>query len=374
MFQEPKIVPPEVADIVNLVQQHGERALAIARKFGDLQLMARCQNSLAYAHALKRHWEKVETYAREAQAIYANSDKRILEADSQRMVGWSQMYSGRPHESLSTLQETYNFSQQIENLWGLAECGWRLAMTWLELGQYGKALQAAGRAFEQARQLHQSSIIVLSQMALGAVQRTILNLASSQKTFSSVLDEIANKGLTGYEDWALNESCALYALAGDWNQAFDYAKRAMLFREGKSPLPMSFSGYFETEALLRGGAGEMARAGVERLGKSLSCNRRYRIVWLRSEAVIAQWDQNWDQAITQLREALALAQDIGLPGEEWSISGLLSDLYFQRGDRDLARDARGSSAAILISLADSIDEPNLRNGFLAANCVRHILE
>ena len=355
-------------------QQHVERALANARQLGHKQLLARCQNSLAYVHGLQRHWDLVESCATEAQRLYAASGDRILEADSQRLAGWSQMYTGRPHESLATLLETYIFSQQIENLWGLAECGWRLALTWSELGEYGKAIHAAEQAFEQANQVQQPSMILLARTALGAVQRTIQDLHSAQETLSVLLDEIPRTGLTAYEDWSLNESCAIAALAGDWDRAFVYAKRSLLFREAKSLLPMSFSVYFETEALLRGGASDLARSGVEQLGQGSRNNRRYRIAWLRSLAVLARWDQDQAQAITYLREALALVQEIGLPGEEWAIWGSLSDLFAQRGESDLAQEARASAAAILLGLANSLDRPELRSGFLAADAVRHILE
>ena len=90
-------------------RHHGEQALTIARELGHPQLLARCLNSLAYVHSRLRQWDRVEAYADEASHLYAAAGNQVLEADSQRMVGWSQMYSGRPQDSLTVLRELVQF-------------------------------------------------------------------------------------------------------------------------------------------------------------------------------------------------------------------------------------------------------------------------
>ena len=139
-------------------------------------------------------------------------------------------------------------------------------------------------------------------------------------------------------------------------------------------MPLSFSGWYLTEALLRGGDGNLAHVEVERLGKIIGSNRRFRIPWLRSLAGLAQWDGDPNQAIAHLQAAAALAREIGLPGEEWQILGALGELYADQGDHAEAQRAHDASAAILLELADSTDEQHLCAGFLAADAVRHILD
>jgi DNA-binding SARP family transcriptional activator len=358
----------------HLARHHGEQALAIARELGHPQLLARCLNSLAYAHARLRHWDTVEVYANEARDRYAAAGDRILEADSQRLVGWSQMYAGRPRDSLDTLRETFAFSQQIENLWGQAECGWRLAGILLELGRYGEAIRLARQAVKQARLVSQPTMVVLALSTWGAVQRTIMALKSARNTLLEALAESTEQDLTGFGDWAMAELCAANALAGDWGQAQTFARQALEAREDDSLLPMSLTGWYETEALLRGGDGDMARAEVERLGEILGNNRRYRIPWLRSLAVLAQWEGEPGRAVARLEAAAALAQEIGLPGEEWSILGELGALYDGQGDQAKAERAWKAAAGIILSLADSIEEEEVRAGFLGADAVRYILK
>jgi hypothetical protein len=137
---------------------------------------------------------------------------------------------------------------------------------------------------------------------------------------------------------------------------------------------MSFTSWYEIEALLRGGDSELARAEVDRLGKIVGDNQRYRLPLLRSQAVLAQWDGDPDRAITYLQAAVALAHEIGLPGEEWSILSALGGVFADRGDQTRAQQAWNASADIILRLAETIDEEELRVGFLAAGPVQSVLK
>ncbi len=350
-----------------LARHHGELALATARQLGHPNLLARCLNSLSMVYAQLRRWDMVEVYADESRQLYAAAGNGVLAADSQRMVGMGQMFSGRPRESLATLQETFAFSQQIENLWGQADCAWKLALTRLELGHYGQAITLARQGVEQTRKVGLPLMDMLALSTWGTVQRTIMALDSARQTLLEVLVESSEKGLLGFiTDWALAELCALHALAGDWGQAYAYASQRLQAREDESLLPIALTGWYETEALLRAGDNDLARAEVERLGEIVGNNRRYRLPLLRSQAVLAQWYGDTDQAIEHLQSAVALAQEIGLPGEECSILNALGALYTDQGDQAKAQQFWRAAAVISLSLAETIDEEDLRAGYLTA--------
>jgi tetratricopeptide (TPR) repeat protein len=199
-------------------------------------------------------------------------------------------------------------------------------------------------------------------------------LEPAQETLLEVLVELTEEGLPGIRDLPPAELCALQALAGDWDQAYGYARQTLHSRGDEPLLPIALIGWYEIEALLRGGDSDLARAEVERLSKIVGNNMRYRLPLLRSQAVLAQWDGDTDRAITHLQAALALAQEIGLPGEEWPILGALGALYMDQGDPTKAQQSYKDSAAIILRLAETIDEEDLRAGFLAAGPVRSILE
>ena len=106
----------------------------------------------------------------------------------------------------------------------------------------------------------------------------------------------------------------------------------------------------------------------------MGTNRRYRLILLRSQAVLAQWDADVEQAIGHLETALALAQEIGLPGEAWPILGELGRRHTEQGEVVPAREAYREASVIINRLAETFDEEELRAGFLAADPVRSILE
>lgn len=354
---------------------HGERALTIARTLGHPQLMARCLGLLAMVNFQLRRWAMVELYAGESRQLYLTAADSVLAADSQRLITLSQIFTGRSRESLATLQQTFDFLQRIENLWGEVECARLLAHTWLELGQYGRATSMARQGIEQARTMGQQMAMVdLALTVWAAVQRAMMALDAARETLLAIWVEDRTRWLVGFvKDWILSELCASYALLGDWVQAYNYAVQRLQAREDQSLLPMGFTGWYETEALLRGGSSDLARAEVEQLGRIVGVNKRYRLILLRSRAVLAQWDGAAAQATDHLEAALALAQELELPGEAWPILGALGALYTERGDRAQARQAYQEAFAIIRRLAATIDDAELRAGFLAAGPVRSIL-
>jgi len=136
---------------------------------------------------------------------------------------------------------------------------------------------------------------------------------------------------------------------------------------------VDFSPQYETEALLRGGDERQARAEVQRLGERLGSNRRFRIPYLRSLAVLAAWEGQREQATGHLLEAARLAADLGLPGEHWQIQVELGRLYEASGEPAQARSAFGEAATIIQGLAEGIGDEALRMRFLAAPQIQDIV-
>ncbi len=103
-------------------------------------------------------------------------------------------------------------------------------------------------------------------------------------------------------------------------------------------------------------------------------NRRYRLPYLRSLAALAAWEGHSEQAIGHLREAAALAADLGLPGEQWQIQAALGRLYEAAGDPAQSRTARASAARIIQELAQGIQDKTLRTRFLAGPQIHTVLQ
>jgi hypothetical protein len=108
-----------------------------------------------------------------------------------------------------------------------------LAHTWLELGHYGQAIRLARQGVKQTHQVGHPVMGGLARSTWGAIQ------------LSDLLVESTRQGLTVILDWALSELCALHALAGDWGQAYGYARKKLEFRGDESLLPIALTGWYE---------------------------------------------------------------------------------------------------------------------------------
>lgn len=381
---EDKLGMTETLDSLGLVARLGGnrqrasdlavRALALARELGQPELIAHSQNSLSYANSRLRKWQAVVADAEEARAFYATEGNQAMEADCLRQVGWGRLMSGWPHEGISALRKANAISRDIEHKWGESDGGFKLVRGLVEIGAYGEALSLAQHTVTLARELGHPHLMALTLMSLGTTYRTMLALDIAQATQIEALAAQAETTFVVHPDWALAELCASYALAGNWATAYDYAQQALDARENGTLLPMALTGWYETEALLRGGKEDLARADVHRVGEMIGDNRRYRIPYLRSLAVLAQWDGDIPQAITPLEEASTLAEEIGLAGEQWLILVALGELYQEQGNKEAAQQIISQAVEIVQSLADEIEDNELRAGFLTAGLVQGVLK
>ena len=125
---------------------------------------------------------------------------------------------------------------------------------------------------------------------------------------------------------------------------------------------------------LRGGDERLAPENVRRFADRAEVNERNRISYLRSLAILSEWEGNTQRAIDHLHEAQTLAEKIGLPGELWQIRSRIGDLHERRGEVEQAREAFSIAAQTLRMLAGKIRDEEIREGFLSAPRVRHVLE
>src|SRR5258708_21375255 len=175
---------------------------------------------------------------------------------------------------------------------------------------------------------------------------------------------------------ALTRLCMNCAEAEEWERAHRYALETIAVRESQDAalFIMDFLRQYETEALLRGGDKRFGREEVYRVGERLGPNRRFRIPYLRSLAVLAAWEGHSAQAIGHLREAAQIAADLGLPGEQWQIQAALASLYEGGDEPAQARTAFGEAATIIQGLAQGIGDEMLRARFLTGPQIQPVLQ
>lgn len=166
--------------------------------------------------------------------------------------------------------------------------------------------------------------------------------------------------------------CAVAALSEDWEGAYVHALKAHKGRTSLDPLD-SLDLHHEVEALLRGGDERSAREEIYRFAEGAETNERERVAYLRSLAVLSEFEGDMGRAIERLHEAWALAQKIGLPKELWQIQSRIGNLYERRGEDGEAREAFSGASQTLRMLAEKIGDEELRERFLSARQVRCVL-
>jgi hypothetical protein len=208
---------------------------------------------------------------------------------------------------------------------------------------------------------------------LGRAYEALLDLEKARRVYEEALEL---RGALGphYEVYSSNRLCAVAALSEEWEEAYAHALRAHQGRTSwQVDLLHGFYLHHEVEALLRGGDERSAREEVRRFAERAEVNERERIAYLRSLALLSEFEGDAKWAIEHLHEAEALAEKIGLPGELWQIQSRIGDLHERRGEAGEAWEAFSLAAQTLRMLAGKIGDEELRERFLSAPQVRRVL-
>lgn len=85
---------------------------------------------------------------------------------------------------------------------------------------------------------------------------------------------------------------------------------------------------------------------VQDLLPTAAASPRLQIAAARAQAELAHWQGDLQKAVAHLASALALAEQIGLPGEQWSIFSSLTRCYEALGEQTNAYQTRTNAAVL----------------------------
>jgi tetratricopeptide (TPR) repeat protein len=380
---------------------HGEQALSLARASHDQELEARSLSTLGWIHTIGDEFEEAMHCLEAALALYAVLDNeqttsqelslpsfatgapltqpltiRASEALCLAQLAMAQMHTGRVQASLRSSRIALALAQESKNIWAQIYSTSRLAHGLLDVGAYEEALGLMQDAMALARTLPLMVTFQRLFLAQGRTYHALQQWEEARSTLEEAEAVAERLDLGRLRVPTLSQLCMNCAVAGQWEQAHTYAVQAMALRESldRSMILLDFSRQYETEALLRGGDESQAREAIQRLGERLGSNRRFRIPYLQSVAVLAAWEGQREQAIGHLREAAGLAADIGLPGEQWQIQAALATVYEAGGEPTQANTAWAEAARIIGGLAEGITDEALRTRFLAGPQIHPVLQ
>jgi predicted ATPase/DNA-binding SARP family transcriptional activator len=343
---------------------HAERALALARELDLQELIGRSLHALATLESALGKWEEGLAHAEEARMLYAALGNRSREVSCLCVMAMARINNGQIQEGIDAAKAALAISVEIEDQWGQINASAQMARGLLDRGAYSEALSIIQQGVALARVLEITPLLVITLNEWGNVSRAILALEAAQAAQSEALARCESSMPPHYVGWMAGELCADYALAEQWQSAYTYAGKAEAMRD-HTFLHGGLARWHETEALLRGGSTDQAREEVRRFGERVGNKRRYRIPYLRALAVLARWDGDTEQAIVHLQQAVQLAEEIGLPGELWQLLAALGELHQSGKNEIMAKQACALAAQVVQSLADKIEDEQLRASFLS---------
>jgi tetratricopeptide (TPR) repeat protein len=282
---------------------------------------------------------------------------------------YDRIVQGQLREGIKIAREVLGMSRELPEQ-AEATGSWALGLGLVEIGEYEEGLELCRRGTELARKAQNVALLWRNLDHLGRAYEALLDLEEARRVHE---EAIKLRGLgPQYEVFSSIKLCTVAALSEDWEEAYALALRV---HEGRTSFDVLYGFYLhhEVEALLRGGDERIAREEVCRCAQRAEVNERERIAYLRSLAVLSEWEGDTKRAIDHLHEAHTLAEKIGVPKELWQIQSKVGELYERRGETAEARETFSRSAQTFRMLAGKIRDEELREGFLSAPQVRRVL-
>jgi tetratricopeptide (TPR) repeat protein len=378
---------------------HGEQALSLAREISDQELQARSLFLLGWLHLQRGDFEETIPLLEAALALYGRLSHESLawrelslpffasgapltqpltyrasEALCWAFLTVAQLHAGQVQQSMASGRRALALSEESKNVWTQILSMGCLTYGLLEAGTYEEALGLIQQAIALARTPPLTIFLQGLLTALGSVSHALQQWQEARGTLEEAVAMAKALGLRHLRVSALSRLCMHYAVAGEWEAASRSALQAIAERAEAALDWLDFCWHYETEALLHAGEERQAREAVQRLGEHLGTSRRFRIPYLRSLAILANWQGHDAQAIGYLRQAAELATDLGLPEEQWQIQARLASLYEAGGEPAPARRGWVKASTIIQRLAQGIRDETLRARFLAGPQIHPVLQ
>jgi tetratricopeptide (TPR) repeat protein len=376
------------------------KALASARALEEERpdLLARALWTLGRLELIRRRFEESAAYAQEGAALSRElaegppprtllpsmlvgvmglmtswrAGTKAMEIQCLTILAFDRIMQGRLQEGIRVARQARGISRKLHDR-AEAMALTALGLGLVEIGKYEEGLELCRRGTEIARKVPNVFVLWRNLDILGRAHEALLDLREARRVYEEALEL---RGALGphYEVFSAIRLCTVAALSDNWEEAYAHAKRAHQGRISFDVLDGLYV-HYEVEALLRGGGDEgLAREEVNRFAERAEANERERVAYLRSLALLSEFEGDTQRAIEHLHEAEALAEKIGLPGELWQIQSRIGEVHERCGEEGEAAKAFSLAAQTLRELAQKIGDEELREDFLSAPQSRRVLE
>src|SRR6266699_340911 len=359
---------------------------------------------LGWAYELSSQFSQAESIYEELLTLARALHEPVLEcAALNRLATQAAQNSQNLARAEELLQQALAIAESSQNKAGVAETAWNLAQMGFYAAKTPASLPHAERALALARELNQQELIGRSlhalatlEVGLGKLEESLSHAEEARTLYAALgnrarevgcLCVIAKASIDGGQLQeginAAKEALAMSeAMEDSWGQInaaiqlvpglLDRGAYGEAFAAGQRAVALARAR--EIADLLWGGSADQARVEVRRFGEGMNIKGRSALHYLRSLAVLAQFQGEIDAAIAHLQEAARFAEEVGLPGELWSICVELGEMYQKQGDESQADRTFAQSAEIIQSLADTMEDQQQRTTFFSAPLVKRVVE
>ena len=242
---------------------------------------------------------------------------RVREIHCLTYLANARIFQGRPQEGIAIGREAQAISgglpKRIE-----AMSTWAVNLGLMEIGEYEEVLEHCLRGTELARETQNVFLLWLNLDHLGRAYEVLLDLQEARRVNEEALEL---RGALGpqYEVFSSIRLCGVAALSEDWEEAYAHAKKAHEGRTSFNVLDIFYL-HHVVEGLLRGGDERSAREEISRFAERAEANERERIAYLRSLAVLSEFEGDTERAIEHLQRSSDASR------EDRSAGGTLAEM------------------------------------------------
>jgi class 3 adenylate cyclase/tetratricopeptide (TPR) repeat protein len=355
----------------------GERSLAIARDLDAREQIAFTLNDLWRPYAAEGDIAAARACLDEVRPMWREMDNLPMLCENLSSTAALLALAGQIDEATALYDEAYATAERIGNPWGQAYSLFNSYLLDIERGNLGRAMAKMRECIERSEEAGFVVPLSATRADLGVMHA---RLGQPERGLELVEEglQIARERSPLAVPMAMVAKADILLVSGEIDRAEDALSDADL-RRLPAPVRGAAGAYVDIlKGQLAEAAGDHAKAieiadAVVRWLLGLELRQFLPSALLLKGRVLAARGEG-DEAEAVLGEAKKRAEELGFRRPLWEIEWHLSLLAADRGDRRAATELGGHAASILRRMAETIDDDELRESFLALPNVRAVLE
>jgi predicted ATPase/class 3 adenylate cyclase len=356
-------------------QEHGERALPLARESDDRDQLAYILNDLGRVYTCQGKFKQVYEVSKEARQIWGELENENMLADSYGSEAEARFQSGDHQGAQELLKEGLRLSEKTENLWGQSYNRMLISLIHFDKGHIRRGIQISEQCVVEGDQANLLASSIAHRAELGWYYGHYGALEKGFEAAEKAL-HLADEEQPSFRSFPLAVIVLLHLMKGD----SDSAKR-IAGREPLQPIPIPYAHYTILVRLANVGlvlAQENYARGlslVDALLAEVSSLTYVNIplVLQRKASALAGLNR-LDEAHRTLTQACSQAEEMESRHHLWSVYLDLADMNVRLDHREKAEAFRQKAREIIDEIAEDLREISLRESFLAKPRVRNLMK